>query len=113
LQEIFWRSVLQRHSAREGAVQVHVSVDQPRHDYAAVYIYKLRGRIGLLQVRGGANLCNQAVLDGDAPVLNEGEAIIVSDQPTVPDQQHCRCLRCGRILALSFAVSIPSFYSKN
>jgi hypothetical protein len=91
---------------------MHVGVDKPRHDEVVLGIDELRGRVGLPEVRGGTDLYNQAIADGDTPVLNEREAIIMGDQPTVPDQQHLRCLRCWRILTLRSAVSIVYSYRK-
>jgi hypothetical protein len=67
---------------------MHVGVDQPRHDDPASCIYELSGRMISLQISRGADLGNQAILDGDTPVFDEGKANILRDQPPIPNQQH-------------------------
>jgi hypothetical protein len=69
---------------------VHVRVDQTRHDDPASRIHKLVVGILLPQAGGTANLNNQAILDGNAPVFNQGQVIILSDQTSIPNQQHER-----------------------
>jgi hypothetical protein len=48
-----------------------------------------------LQTSRSANLGNQAIVDNDTPVLDQGQTIVLSDQRSIPDQQHGRYLHCA------------------